>query len=314
MDPARLVVQPVVRLKAESLGAPGRAWLKALPDQVAELERRWSIVAEESLAGGTAAFVAAGARTVDGTRVVLKILVPDPDFSHEIATLERAAGHGYVRLLAHDSGSRAMLLEALGPSMDRVGLTPEEQLATLCRLLTQAWDVPRPRTGPMAVAVDKATSLATLVAGLWERLDQPCSAQARDQALRFAERRAAEFSPGHCVLVHGDAATSNALRVLADRQGAETGFVFVDPDGFVGDPAYDLGVALRDWCAQILSAREPVALTRNYCRLLARDGGLDEQAIWEWGYLERVSTGLYATAMGAHELGRPFLDTAEMLL
>ena len=107
---------------------------------------------------------------------------------------------------------------------------------------------------------------------------------------------------------------AHTLRVLADRPGAETGFVFVDPDGFVGDPAYDLGVALRDWCPQILSAEDPVALTRGYCRLLARDSGLDEQAIWEWGYLERVSTGLYATAMGAHELGRPFLETAEMLL
>jgi streptomycin 6-kinase len=313
MDPARLVVPPVVRLRAESLGAPGAAWLRTLPEQVAELERRWSIAAEESLAGGTAAFVA-GARTLDGSRVVLKIIVPDPDFRDEIGTLERAAGQGYVRLLAHDSGRRAMLLEALGPSMDRTGLAAVEQISTLCRLLAQAWDVPRPRAGPMAVAMDKATSLATLVARLWGQLDEPCSAQARTQALRFAARRAAAFSPDRCVLVHGDAAPSNALRVLADRPGAETGFVFVDPDGFVGDPAYDLGVALRDWCPQILSARDPVALTRGYCRLLARGSGLDEQAIWEWGYLERVSTGLYATAMGAHELGRPFLDTAELLL
>jgi streptomycin 6-kinase len=313
MDPARLLVEPVVRLKAESLGAPGRAWLRSLPDQVADLERRWFVTAEEPLAGGTAAFVA-GARTLDGTRVVLKILVPDSDVRDEIGTLERAAGHGYVRLLAHDSGRRAMLLEALGPSMARTGLSPEAQLSTLCRLLAQAWDVARPRTGPTGIALDKATSLATLVARLWERLGAPCSAQARAQALRFAERRAAAFTPDACVLVHGDASPANALRVLAARPGAETGFVFVDPDGFVGDPAYDLGVALRDWCPQILSARDPVALTRGYCRLLARDSGLDEQAIWEWGYLERVSTGLYATAMGTHDLGRPFFDTAEMLL
>src|SRR4051794_15596477 len=194
MDPVRLVVQPVVRLKAESLGPPGRAWLETLPDQVAELERRWSIVVQEPLVGGTAAFVA-GARTLDGTRVVLKITVPDPDFRDEIGTLQRAQGRGYVRLLAHDSGRGAMLLEALGPSIDRTGLTPEEQLTTLCHLLTQAWDVPRPRTGPMAVAMDKAISLAALVARLWERLDEPCSTQARAQALRFAERRAAAFSP-----------------------------------------------------------------------------------------------------------------------
>ncbi len=38
------------------------------------------------------------------------------------------------------------------------------------------------------------------------------------------------------------------------------------------------------------------------------------QAIWEWGYLERVSTGMYCLAFGAAERGQPFLDTAELLL
>jgi streptomycin 6-kinase len=68
--------------------------------------------------------------------------------------------------------------------------------------------------------------------------------------------------------VHGDAQPPNALRVLASRVGAETGFVFVDPDGFVGDPTYDLGVALRGWCPQILAGGgRPLA--ERYCSLLA---------------------------------------------
>ena len=64
------------------------------------------------------------------------------------------------------------------------------------------------------------------------------------------------------------------------RPGAETGFVFVDPDGFIGDPAYDLGVALRDWCPQLLASEDPLSLARRYCRLLAGSSGLHEQAIW----------------------------------
>ena len=90
--------------------------------------------------------------------------------------------------------------------------------------------------------------------------------------------------------------------------------MFVDPDGYLADPAYDLGVALRDWCPELLAASDPAALARRYCRTLAAHSGHDEDAIWEWGYLERVSTGLYCLAMGADELGRPFLQTAAALL
>jgi hypothetical protein len=43
-------------------------------------------------------------------------------------------------------------------------------------------------------------------------------------------------------------------------------------------------------------------------------GGADEVAMREWGYLERVSTGLYATSFGASDLGRPYLETAELLV
>jgi streptomycin 6-kinase len=102
--------------------------------------------------------------------------------------------------------------------------------------------------------------------------------------------------------------------VLGPRKGAETGFVFVDPDGFIGDPAYDLGVALRDWNAQLLASDDPLSLARSYCRVLAGGSGVDEQAIWEWGFLERVSTGLYVLSLGADEQGQAHLDTAERLI
>lgn len=39
-----------------------------------------------------------------------------------------------------------------------------------------------------------------------------------------------------------------------------------------------------------------------------------EKAIWDWGFLERVSTGLYAMSFGAEDLARPFLESAEALI
>src|SRR6185503_18565663 len=106
----------------------------------------------------------------------------------------------------------------------------------------------------------------------------------------------------------------NALAARSPRSGAETGYLLVDPDGFAGDPAYDLGVALRDWHSQLLAADDPTRLARRYAELLAAGSGLDAQEVWEWGYLERVSTGLHALALGADELARPLLATAQLLL
>ena len=46
---------------------------------------------------------------------------------------------------------------------------------------------------------------------------------------------------------------------------------------------------------------------------LAATSGMDPAAIWEWGFLERVSTGLYVLSFGADQLARPFLATAEAI-
>jgi len=301
-----------VRQKAASLGQEGEAWLARLPEVIAHLEEQWSLTAGEALSGGSSAFVAR-ARTADGGEAVLKISLPDPHFRRQAQVLERAQGRGYVRLLGVDLEHSALLLEALGPSLEQLGMPVERQLETLCALLTRAWEVP-PWEEPTQAAVEaKARGLHELVSRLWVELGRPCSDAVFRQALRFAEQRVAAAEPGRAVLVHGDPHPANALQVNTPRAGAEGGFVFVDPEGFLAEPAYDLGVVLREWCSELLAGDAP-ALARRYCQLLASQTGVDAQAIWEWGFLERVSSGLYALSFGAEELGRPFLATAERLL
>ena len=143
-------------------------------------------------------------------------------------------------------------------------------------------------------------------------LDHGLSRRVIDQALEYAEHRRATADPTRCVVVHGDPRAGNALRVRSARTGAESGFVFVDPDAFTSEPEYDLGVVLRDWSGELLGGDALVA--HRYCALLASESGFDEVAIWECGFVERVSTGLYLLSFGAAELARPFLETAELLV
>ena len=133
--------------------------------------------------------------------------------------------------------------------------------------------------------------MGTWIAGAWSRLGEPVSKQVVEQALRYAERRAAEATT-ELVMVHGDPHPGNLLAVLGPRPGAEAGYVFVDPDGFVADRAYDLGVALRDWTGLLLGP-DARRTAERLCAVLAERSRVDAQRIWEWGFLEGVSTGLY---------------------
>ena len=72
---------------------------------------------------------------------------------------------------------------------------------------------------------------------------------------------------------------------------------FVDPDGLFADPAYDLGILMRGWNDDLL-AGDALALGRARCALLAALTGVDEEPIWQWGFIERVSTGLLLTQLG----------------
>lgn len=301
----------MVRQKIASLGPAGEQWLAALPDFVADLRRSWSITPTAALVGGSASCVLR-VSTGDGGEAVLKLSIPDPGFDDQVRTLADAHGCGYAHLLAHDAERQAMLLEPLGPSMAELAVPPAPAIDILCRTLTRAWTVPRPVGVRVDPEQEKATQLARFVRRTWDGLGRPCSEAVVATALRFAERRASAFDLDLCVVVHGDPHPGNALRVTAARPGAESGFVFVDPDGFLAEPAYDLGVILRDWCPQLL-AGDAKAVARGYCALLAEHSGVDEAAIWEWGFLERVSTGLYVLAYGAEDVASPFLETAELL-
>jgi streptomycin 6-kinase len=318
VDQQLVQVPGLVRQRVMHLGQRGEQWLAELPDVIAHLERTWSIRVGQALAGGTGSYVAR-ARTAEGGDAILKVAIPEVGYADEVHVLASAQGHGYVRLLADDREREAMLLEALGPPMAPLALLPEQKIALLCQMLRQAWHAPRPAGLVVMPDDEKAGQLARTVSRLWEELGHPCSERVVNEALQYAERRAGAFDLERCVVVHGDPHPWNALQVLAPRVGAEAGFVFVDPVGFLTDPAYDLGVVLRDWCEQLLAAETTrpagaAALARRYCTLLSAETGIEERAIWEWGFLERVSSGLYCLELGLEDMGRPFLQTAAMLV
>jgi streptomycin 6-kinase len=76
---------------------------------------------------------------------------------------------------------------------------------------------------------------------------------------------------------------------------------------------YDLAIPMREWSEELL-AGDAARLGRERCAHLGRLTGVDPRPIWEWGFVERVSTGLFVTQVGADRMGREMLDVAEAWL
>jgi streptomycin 6-kinase len=286
----------LVRNKAVALGASD--WLAGLPALVVSLEREWRIAVGPAYEDGTEAFVAQ-ATLEDGTGAVLKLMVPGPGDAagNEITALRLTEGEGCVRLLRHDEARGALLLERLGRSLHELALPIGRRLEILCATAARVW---RPAAGcGLLTGAQKGQWLVEFITTTWKELDRPCSERAVDHALVCAERRIAAHDDERAVLVHGDVHEWNAL---------EAGDVFklVDPDGLLAEAEYDMGVLMREDPLELLNGD-----AHERARWLAARCRLDATAIWEWGVVERVSTGLLCTKIDLQPVGRQMLAVAD---
>jgi streptomycin 6-kinase len=303
-------VGDVVRRKAEALGDAGAAWLRDLPAVVAELEREWSIRVGDTLPGGTEGYVAASTGP-DEAPTVLKVALPGEAATGEVEALRTAAGEGYVRLLRHDPDRHAMLQERLGPRLAELDLPVRRQHELICATLRRAWAVPP--SPALWSGAEKAASLSAFVTAAWEALDRPCPERVVAQAVAFAETRRHAFDPDGAVLVHGDAHAHNLLlRQEADPDDPDA-FRLIDPDGLWAEPACDLAVPMREDSEELLSSGDVAGAAQERCAFLSQLTGVEETPIWEWGFVERVSTGLLGIQVGMEHEGRAMLEVAEAL-
>jgi streptomycin 6-kinase len=283
----------VVCEKALAVGAG--AWIEDLPLLVRSLEEEWAITVGRVYPDSTEALVAE-AVCEDGTEAVLKLIVPRDGYAalHETTVLRLAAGEGCPQLLRADVARGALLLERLGRSLYELRLPIDRRHEILVSTAARIWRL-APDAG-LPTGAEKAQWLGTFIAAMWEELDHPCTERAVDDALACAVRRGEAHHDETAVLVHGDVHQWNAL-----ESGQE--FKLVDPDGLLAEREYDLGIIMRE---------DPLdGDLRARARWLARRTDLDPTAIWEWGVVERVSTGLLGTRVGLQPVARHMLAAAD---
>ena len=301
---ARILPVSVVN-RAKSAGVAGKEWLSNLDSTISELESMWNISVGEALSGGTHAFVAY-ADGKNGEKYALKIDMPENlggEFPNSIAALEMADGHGYAKLYAYDSERAACLLERLGKPISQLRYPISEQLRIICSTLQKVWETPITNNN-FPSGKESVEWFREFIGETWEKLGHPCSRKVIERAFSYLYSREKAINPADFVLLHGDAHAGNTLKELSGD-----GFKLIDPDGIIYEKAYDLGVLMREWIDEYKQA--PLKKGKERCNYLHRLTGVSEKAIWEWGYLQTVSTAFVLLQIGQQETGRKMLNVAE---
>lgn len=280
--------------------------MEGLGEQVLALADRWELQLGQTFDGGTASYVVAATdrgRRACVLKIGMSLEMEDVDaFARSVRVHQLADGRGCAELFDHDPSVPAMLLERLGPNLHDLKLPLAHVLEVITGTLRGFWR-PVAADAELPTGADKAAWLARYVVTMWTTLGQPCDRAVIDRTLALCERRAAAFDERRAVLVHGDAHGWNTLRAESG------GFKFVDPEGLRSEPEHDLSVPMREYNRPLL-AGDTANLVRDRAESLANRCGVDADVVWEWGFIERVSTGL----ANLHEFddgeGGAFLEVA----
>lgn len=250
-------------LAANCRTRPERAdWLRALPDRIAEFEKRWSLSIGLAFRDVSCAWVAR-VRLPDGTAAVLKLGMPHMEAEHEIAGLRFWNGDGMAGLLAADERLWAALVERCEPGTPLRREPESEQDIVIANLLRRLWRVPyepHPFRG-LATLIDYWSGETIRDEDRW------CDAGLVREGLRVFRELAS--SPGGHMLLHTDLHAGNVLRA------GRAPWLAIDPKPFVGDPAFDVTQHLfncnsrmrRDPHGTILRMAELLGLARERIRL-----------------------------------------------
>jgi streptomycin 6-kinase len=199
---------------------------------VARACRAWSLeIAGPPFPGAQVSFVLP-VRRADGSDAVLKVQFPHRECVHEAAALRCWDGNGAVRLLDHDAGHHALLLERCVPGDHLAAVGGPAALDALVDMMPRLWI---PATAPFDTLADEA--------GRWgEHLADPESrAGAADDLVDIAIGllRDLAASATESVLLHQDLHAENVLAATREP------WLAIDPKPLVGDRAFSAAPVVR---------------------------------------------------------------------
>jgi streptomycin 6-kinase len=275
------VPERFARTMIELHGDAGQVWLDNLPARIADYERRWAMQVAAPFANLSYNYVALALRA-DGSEVILKLGMPHPELTSEIAALRLYDGHGCARLIESDPECGALLIERLLPGDMLLDLTDDDEATRIAAQVMRALWRPAP-PAPEDAVFPSTARWATGLERLRARYDGgtgplPAEMVERAEAL-FSELLASSGAP---MLLHGDLHHENIL--AAERAP----WLAIDPKGLMGEVEYEVGALIRNPLPRLLELPDVTATLARRFDILAETLGFDRQRLIAWSYTQAI--------------------------
>ncbi len=254
----------------------GKDWLENLPNLLVECERRWNLAVQPTNFTLSYNYVTP-ATLADGTKIVLKVGVPNRELRTEIEALRLYDGRGCVRLLDADADVGVLLLERLHPGEMLTKITDDDEATRIAALAMQKLWRPLPAEHRFPSVADWASGLAELREEFGGGTG-PFDEGVVDTAVSlFTNLLASSSDP---VLLHGDLHHYNIL-------SAGDGWRAIDPKGVAGEPAYEVGALLRNPFT-IFDEPDLKRITARRLDILAETLRMDCERLRQWSLAQAV--------------------------
>ena len=292
-----------------AFGEAGAAWIERLPSVLDEAALRSGLRILPPFPHMLFNFVAP-AVDAGGGRVVVKAGVPRPQLLHEIVALQVYDGRGAVRVIDAWAEHGIFLLEWLEPGVPILEMADDVAATAICagivRELTEAghaYELPV-WVGSFPTVAEWSQGLDRLRA----RFDGG-TGPLPSELVTLAERLYAELlsSEEGAVLLHGDLHHVNILS--AERAP----WLAIDPQGVLGEPAYEVGAWLRNPFEELLRMADPVRVTRRRIDQFRDLLGLDRERVWGWAVAQTVLSAVWDLEDGDPVWSTAWVSVAEML-
>lgn len=267
--------------------AEGPAFLARLPDLIREYEARWGIRTLPPFA--LSYNYVAPAIAADGTAVALKLGVPNPELTTEIAALRQYDGRGAARLLAAEPEAGALLLERVLPG-EPLATLPDDDAATeiAAALMEQLWrplpaDHAFPNLRRWTRSLSEYAERQALEPG-------PLPAALVDRAKAILDELLA--APEEPVLIHGDFHHWNALR------SERAPWLVIDPKGVAAERGFEVGPLLYNPSPDIFTRPDLARLTARRLDILSERLRLDRQRLVACGFVGAMLSACWSVEEG----------------
>jgi streptomycin 6-kinase len=281
----------------ETFGAGAERWLDELPRLLSGCERRWDLRLEPPFPPSYG--YAAPAVRADRSAAVVKARFPNSEARDEIEALRAFAGEAAVRLIDADASGAVMLLERIRPGTMLKDLSDDDQATAIAARIMSSLRRPAPAGHAFPTVRDWWEKAAADVRARFSGSAGPLPAG----LFARAEETFLGADPSGWPLLHGDVHHENILR--DERRG----WLVIDPQGVLGDRAYETGTFLRNQLPEGSGAR---AMLDRRIDILADGLEMERARIIEWAMAHNVMSACWTLV--SHGAGwEGAIAVAEML-